>query len=77
MTNSWVFSKSHYLTLNVISQLTGDISHLKIGVLKEGFGHPSSEADVDALVRDVADRLRREVGATVEEVSVKMHLDGN
>ena len=61
---------------NVISQLTGEISHLKLGVLKEGFGLPSSEADVDELVRNAADRLGREAGATVEEVSIKMHLDG-
>ena len=62
--------------LNVISQLTGEISHLKLGLLKEGFGHPNSEADVDELVRSSADRLGRETGATVEEVSVKMHYDG-
>ena len=61
---------------NVISQLTGEISHLKLGVLKEGFGHPSLEPDVDALVRKAAERLGHETGATVEEVSVKMHLDG-
>lgn len=62
--------------MNVISQLTGDISHLKLAVLKEGFGHPNSEADVDELVRNAADRLGRGAGATVEEVSIKMHLDG-
>ena len=45
-------------------------------MLKEGFGLPGSEADVDELVRKSAERLRREAGATVEEVSVKMHLDG-
>lgn len=60
----------------VTFQLTGEISHLKIGVLKEGFEHPSSEADVDKLVRNAADRLGREAGAKVEEVSVKMHYDG-
>ena len=62
--------------MNVIFQLTGEISHLKLGILKEGFGLPSSEADVDELVRNAADRLGRETGATVEEVSVKMHCDG-
>lgn len=46
-------------------------------MLKEGFGLPTSEADVDALVREAADLLGREAGATVEEVSVDMHLDGN
>jgi len=58
------------------SKLTGEISHLKLGVLKEGFGHPSSEPDVDALVRKAAERLGHETGAAVEEVSTKMHLDG-
>jgi len=62
--------------LNVISQLTGEISHLKLAVLKEGFGHSNAEADVDELVRSAADRLGRETGATVKEVSIKMHLDG-
>ena len=64
------------LTIDVISQLTGEISNLKIGVLKEGFGVPGSEADVDELVRKAAERLGREAGATVEKVSVRMHLDG-
>lgn len=68
---------SSYLPVNIIWQLTGDISHLKIGVLKEGFGRPSSEADVDALVRSAADHLGRQSKAAVAEVSVKMHLDGN
>ncbi|KAJ7321194.1 hypothetical protein OS493_035171 [Desmophyllum pertusum] len=45
------------------SKLTGEISHLKLGVLKEGFGYPNSEADVDELVRNSADRLGREAGA--------------
>jgi len=58
-------------------QLTGDISHLKVGVLKEGFGHPSSEADVDEIVRNATDRIKRVTNATVEDVSMKMHLDGN
>jgi amidase len=48
---------------------------LKIGVLKEGFGHPNSEADVDASVRDAAEQFRK-LGAIVEDVSVPMHLLG-
>jgi amidase len=55
--------------------LTGDASGLRIGVLKEGFGHAVSEPVVDALVRKGADRFK-ELGATVEEVSVPMHLVG-
>ena len=59
-----------------VIQLTGDISHLRLGVLNEGFGHPSSEADVDEIVRKAADHMKRVTKATVEDVSVKMHLDG-
>ncbi len=48
---------------------------LRIGVVAQGFGHPSSEPDVDQKVRQAADRLRA-LGATVEDVSIPMHLDG-
>jgi amidase len=49
---------------------------LRVGVLREGFEIPGlSEPDVDAAVRDAADRLAG-AGATVEEVSVPMHRDG-
>jgi amidase len=48
------------------------ISGLRIGVLQEGFGHPNSEADVDAKVRAAAQRLAS-LGATVSDVSVSMH----
>ena len=48
---------------------------LRIGVVKEGFGHPNSEADVDAKVRAGAELLRR-LGATVDEVSIPAHLKG-
>ena len=48
---------------------------LRIGVVKEGFGHANSEADVDAKVRAGAELLRR-LGATVDEVSIPAHLKG-
>jgi amidase len=51
------------------------VAGLKIGVLVEGFNRPESEPDVDRMVRAAAERLRR-LGATVEDVSVTMHLDG-
>jgi len=51
------------------------VAGLRIGVLTEGFRHPSSEPDVDQKVRQAADRLRA-LGAIVEEVSIPMHLDG-
>ena len=55
--------------------LTGDAKGMKIAVVKEGFGLPNSEADVDALVRKGADTFRS-LGARVDEVSIPMHLAG-
>jgi len=55
--------------------LTGDVRGLRIAVVKEGFGHPSSEADVDALVRKGAATFRQ-LGAQVDEVSIPLHLAG-
>lgn len=45
---------------------------LRIGVLKEGFHRPESEADVDRKVLDAAERFRG-LGAHVREVSVEEH----
>ena len=53
--------------------LEGGAGGLKIGVLKEGFGRPESEPDVDAKVRAAAQRFA-ELGASVREVSVPWHL---
>jgi amidase len=55
--------------------LDGGVKGLRIGVLKEGFGHPNSEPDVDAKVRAAAERFGK-LGATVTEVSVPMHALG-
>jgi amidase len=52
--------------------LDSGIKGLRIGVLTEGFSHPNSEPDVDAHVRDTAQRLSK-LGALVEDVSVPMH----
>jgi amidase len=51
------------------------IAGMRIGVVTESFGWPSSEADVDDKVRQGAERLRS-LGAVVEDVSIPMHLDG-
>jgi amidase len=56
-------------------KLTGDARGVRIGIVKEGFGWPNSEPDVDKMVRDAAQRLTR-AGATVTEISVPLHLDG-
>nr|WP_306419519.1 amidase [Zongyanglinia marina] len=45
---------------------------LRIGILKQGFHRPESEADVDQKVLAAADRFR-ELGAQVDEVSVPEH----
>jgi amidase len=47
---------------------------LRIALLKEGFGHPTSDAETDRKVRAGIDALRAH-GAAVDEVSVPMHLD--
>jgi amidase len=56
-------------------RLTGDARGLKVGIVKEGFGWPESEPDVDATVRQAAQRLSR-AGATVSELSIPLHRDG-
>ena len=45
---------------------------LRIGILKEGFGLPDGEKDVDALVLDAAHRFER-AGAVVSTVSIPEH----
>jgi amidase len=55
--------------------LDGGVKGLRIGVVNEGFGHPNSEPDVDAKVRDAARRLAG-LGAAVEDISVPMHGQG-
>ncbi len=46
---------------------------LRFGLLKEGFGRPESEPDVDRKVRDAAERFRA-LGAVVEEISIPEHF---
>jgi amidase len=55
--------------------LDGGVKGLRIGVLKEGFGLHNSEPDVDARVREAAQRFAG-LGATVEDVSVPTHAQG-
>src|SRR6266851_8156585 len=55
--------------------LDGGAKGLTIGVVKEGFGHPNSERDVDAKVKQAA-AMYRDLGATVSEISVPMHAMG-
>jgi amidase len=62
-------------TLNYTEALGKGVKGLKVGILKEGFGHANSEADVDKSVRDMGAKLKG-LGAEVSEVSVPMHLMG-
>ena len=48
---------------------------LRIGVVQQGFGHQQSMEASDAVVREAADRLLG-LGASVETVSIPMHLLG-
>ena len=51
------------------------VQGIRIGVLREGFGLPESEADVDESVR-AAVQVFAELGADVEDVSVPYHRSG-
>lgn len=51
------------------------VKGLKIAVIEEGFQQPGAEADVNESVREAAKRLRS-LGATVDNVSLPMHLSG-
>lgn len=48
---------------------------LRIAVVKEGFGRPESEPAVDEKVKAAAAHFKK-LGATVEDVSIPMHIDG-
>ena len=71
------YRQNRQTLLTFLYQLSGKIEGLKIGILKEGFGLKSSEADVDKMVREAAELLGTKCGAVVEEVSIPMHSDGN
>jgi amidase len=51
------------------------IAGMKIALVKEGFGRPESEKAVDEKVRRGAEMFQK-LGATVEEVSIPLHLAG-
>lgn len=55
-----------------LAQLDAGVAGMRIGVVGEGFGLPSSEPDVDAIVRGAARDLAS-LGAVVEDVSIPMH----
>ncbi|MGH7917932.1 MAG: amidase family protein, partial [Candidatus Binataceae bacterium] len=49
-----------------------DLRGAKIAMLREGFGRPESEADVDAAVHRALERMVK-LGAIVREVSIPVH----
>lgn len=51
------------------------LAGFKIGVLKEGFGIDIMQSEVAALVKSAVSKFQQ-LGATIEEVSVPLHLEG-
>jgi amidase len=51
------------------------LNGLRVGLMREGFGHPESDAQVDGRVREAIETLTG-MGAKVSDVSVPWHLDG-
>jgi amidase len=51
------------------------LNGLRVGLMREGFGHPESDPEVDGGVREAIETLTG-MGAKVTEVSVPWHLDG-
>lgn len=68
--------RQRQLELHDYSAAVGkDIAGLKIGVVKEGFGMPYSDADVDECVAAASEKFSQ-LGATVEDVSIPLHPSG-
>ena len=55
--------------------LGGGAAGLRIAIVEEGFGHPQSLPQVDAIVREAAGRFRG-LGAVVDTVSIPLHRSG-
>ncbi|HEX3409170.1 MAG TPA: amidase [Candidatus Binataceae bacterium] len=53
-----------------------DLKGARIAMVREGFGGPVAEPDVDATVQRALATMRKR-GAQVEEVSIPMHLEGD
>ena len=61
--------------VNYRDGLGAGVKGMRIAIVKEGFGLPQSMEASDAVVKAAAERFRG-LGATVEEVSIPMHLIG-
>ena len=62
------------ITKDYTKDIKAGCTGLKVAVLREGFGHESSEPEVDSCVREGAEVLRG-LGAKVEEVSIPLHRE--
>ncbi len=60
---------------NYTQHLNDGVKGMTIGLVKEGFGHPNSEKDVDASVKKAVNAFKK-LGAKVKQISIPMHLDG-
>ncbi len=60
---------------NYTAALSQGVSNFRIAIVREGFGQPNSQPEVDAKVRAAADRFRN-LGATVDEISLPLHPAG-
>jgi amidase len=60
---------------NYLEALNSDLKGLRIGLMKEGFSHPVSDATTNQKVREAINDLK-DFGVAIEDVSVPMHLDG-
>ena len=58
-----------------VAELDRSVRSLRVGVVREGFGHPESVAGVDDAVRAAAEGLRA-AGLVCDEVSIPWHRNG-
>jgi amidase len=61
-------------TGDYMGALARGVRGLRIGILTEGFGHPTADAATSRKVREAIQSFEA-LGATVTEISVPMHLD--
>lgn len=57
-----------------LKDIDAGVAGMCIGIVREGFGQPTSEEDVDTCVRTAAEEMRA-LGAIVEDVSIPMHAN--
>ena len=60
------------LKLDYLSEIEKGVKGMKIGILKEGFGHQNSQPEVDEKVMK-AIKVFEKLGAQVYQVSVPWH----